>query len=353
MAPPVSGETIGSSDANELQDLIRNDTFADMELSIIIAGVAIMVASLSGVVFTQKIAAKFLEERLSYLVSFSAGVFLITAGALALEVFELAETTFMAVLLIALGYGLAWGIQIVMPESHQHHDPNCAPLHQHGSKKSARKLIIGDAVHNVADGIILVPAFMVSPALGIAVTVSILIHEVLQEISEFFILKQAGYSTKKALAINFMVSSTIFIGIALGYFAVAYHNLEVLLLAVSAGFFLHVVMHDLLPRPHNHENKRDFLLHVVVLASGLLVMASVALALGDSHVHGGGAHDHDHEHGHSHDHGHSDDKTGGPHDDSAHTHGAGEEHHEDEHHKDEHHGEEPHSKETLGHDHHE
>jgi zinc transporter ZupT len=268
-----------------------------MELEIISPGLLVMLASLSGVLFTHKVAAKFLEEKLSYLVSFSAGVFLVTSGALALEVFELADTALMAVLFIGAGYVLAWGLEYLIPETHQHHDPDCDHDHHHGNKKSARKLIIGDAVHNVADGIMLVPSFLVSPALGIAVTASILIHEALQEVSEFFVLRQAGYSTKRALWVNFLVSSTIFVGIGLSYLAVVSHDLEVLLLALSAGFFLHVVLHDLIPKPHHHADSVGFVKHLVVLFVGLAVMAMVAFLITGEHAHGEGAPD---EHGAEH-----------------------------------------------------
>ncbi len=266
-----------------------------MELQIIGAGLLVMLVSLTGVLFTHKVAARFLEEKLSYLVSFSAGVFLVTSGALALEVFELADTALMAVVLIAVGYILAWGLEYLMPESHQHHDADCD--HDHGTKTSAQKLIVGDSVHNIADGIMLVPAFLVSPALGIAVTASILIHEALQEISEFFVLRRAGYSTKKALTINLAVSSTIFIGIGLSYLAVVNHDLEVLLLALSAGFFLHVVLHDLIPKPHQHADSAGFVKHIVVLLVGLVLMSLVAFVIKGEHVHGDGAH-HEHDEAH-------------------------------------------------------
>ncbi len=258
-----------------------------MLLEVLLAALFIMVASLVGVVFVTSLAQQFLEQRLSFLVAFSAGVFLVTSGALSLHVFEIYEgTLWLAIGLIVVGYGLAWILEVLLPETHHHHDPTC----DHGHGKGARKLMVGDAVHNIADGIILVPAFMVSPALGLAVTVSIFIHEALQEVSEFFVLKQAGYSTKRALALNFAISSTILIGVGLSYLALASHNLEGLLLALSAGFFLHVVLHDLLPKRGQHETAGAFLRHVVVVVVGLLLMASVTTALGESHGHGGEDH---------------------------------------------------------------
>jgi zinc and cadmium transporter len=260
--------------------------FFGMLIEILVAAFVIMMASVVGVLILSTIARDFLTNRLSFLVSFSAGVFLVTAGALALEVFEIFETTLLVgIALILCGYGFAWAVELLLPESHHHHDPHEHDGHHH-DKKGAWKLLVGDSIHNIGDGIILVPAFMVSPALGLAVAASVFIHETLQEISEFFVLKQAGYSTRKALGLNLLSASTIFIGVGLGYFALASHELEGVLLGVAAGFFLHVVIHDLLPRRSEHESISQFLKHITVVAIGLLLMAFVASALGESHSHG-------------------------------------------------------------------
>lgn len=253
-----------------------------MFIDIGIAALSIMAASLSGVLFVGRLGQRLLAERLPYLVTFSAGVFLVTSGALVLEVYEIYQgAVSIGIGLVAVGYVFAWLLERLLPETH-HHDVGCA----HGHGKGARKLIVGDAVHNVGDGILLVPAFLASPALGLSVTVSIFVHEVLQEISEFFVLKQAGYSTKRALAVNFITSSTILIGVLLSYWAILAHELEGVLLAVSAGFFLHVVIHDLLPRPKTYETVREFMLHVVVLLIGLALMTGITAVFGESHGHG-------------------------------------------------------------------
>lgn len=252
-----------------------------MLLEIVLAAGLIMVTSLIGVVFVHRVAREFLEERLSYLVSFSAGVFLVTAGALALEAFHLFADPLHAIGWIALGYVLAWGLHFILPETHHHHDDSCGHTH-HG----ARRLIAGDAIHNVTDGLILVPAFLASPVLGVAVTTSIVIHEALQEISEFFVLRQAGFSSARALMINFAVSSAIFIGVFISYFALSSLALEGILLAVAAGFFFNVVLHDLLPNRKTHGAGTVLVEHVLILAVGVIAMAGVNALLGDSHEHG-------------------------------------------------------------------
>lgn len=259
-----------------------------------IAAGAVMLASLTGAIFVHQTARKFLEERLAYLVSFSAGVFLVTAGALALETLELFGSTLVAIGWIGAGYVIAWGVHYLLPETHHHHDTDC-----HRGHAGARKLIVGDGIHNIADGIILVTAFAVSPALGLAVTVSVLVHEALQEVSEFFVLRQAGYRVRTALLVNFAVSSTLLIGVGVGLFALQTLLLEGILLALSAGFFLHVVVHDLLPKRSAHAGHNSRLAeHVLLVALGVMAMASIQVLAGGAHIHGDG---HDHAEHESHD----------------------------------------------------
>ena len=249
-----------------------------MTLEIITAALFIMSASLAGVLFTHKLAQNFLSTRLHLLISFSAGVFMVTAGALAFEVFEIISEPFLAALLIALGYLAAILLHHSLPETHHHHDEGC-----HNSR-GAKKILVGDAIHNIADGFILVPAFLGGPVLGITVAVSIFVHEFLQEVSEFFVLKQAGYSTKKALLANLTVSSTILIGVALSLLALSSERLEGVLLALSAGFFAHIVIHDLFPRKHSGMAS-SYTQALMMVALGAVLMFGINSALSESHGH--------------------------------------------------------------------
>lgn len=251
---------------------------------IIIAALCIMAASLVGVFFVGKTAAKFLESKLQLLVSFSTGVFLVVAALFIQEVFHIFDSVFEGMLFILVGYGFATALQFVLPESHHHHGDECL------KKGSARKIIVGDAIHNVADGIILVPAFMASTGLGIAVALSIFIHEALQEISEFFILRRAGYSIKKALGINLLVSSTVLLGVAIGWFSLSSEVLEGALLAISSGFFIHVLLHDLIP--HTKQAGEKFTQAILFLILGAVTMLVINIALGETHTHEHEADDH-------------------------------------------------------------
>lgn len=231
------------------------------------ASFLIMLTSVSGVFFLQKKYKNFLDKNLVYLISFSAGIFLVVSGHLILESFEALDSFLMTGLFVLLGFFLVWLLERIFPEIHHHHDECCE-----GHKKTGRKVILGDGIHNIADGIILATAFMVSLPVGLLLTASIFIHELLQEISEFFILKQAGYSTKKAILINFFISGTILIGVLIGLLLSGLGFLSGIILAISAGFFLNLVFDDLLPHHHKTKNTKDFLKHLGILALGLVFM---------------------------------------------------------------------------------
>ncbi len=277
-----------------------------MLLTIFVAAMAVMLISLIGVILTQKAAGNFLEKNISKLISFAAGVFLVTALVLAQEVYHLIDSSLLSVGLIIVGYGLAWTMHILIPESHHHHNETCG--------KSAKKLIAGDVIHNIADGIILVPAFMTSTNLGVAVTISIITHEAIQEISEFFVLRRAGYSVQRALSVNFAVSSSILIGVAIGSMALSTTNLEGILLAITSGFFLHVVFHDLFPTRSDSTRSGSFGSHLLLVLIGAVLMFGVNVVLGEAHTHA--------------DHGNNDEYA--PEGD-RHSHDAHEENHHEEH----------------------
>lgn len=286
----------------------------------LLAALLVMVVSLIGVVTTLQFARRVLEARLHFLVSFSAGVFLVTAGALALEVVDIITNYWIAGGLILAGYLVAWGLHALLPETHHHHDADC-----HRTHGGARKLLIGDGIHNLTDGIVLVAAFLVSPILGLAVTVSVVIHETLQELSEYFVLRQAGYSAVRALSINFLVSSTILVGVLLGYYLIDTYAIEGVLLAVSSGFFLQVVAHDLWPTRQRHETVGRLLTQLGMVAVGIVLMVAVNWWVGDTHVHGGATDDHAHEeHDHADEHEHDDahDDTHEEHEHDEHTTGS-------------------------------
>lgn len=206
----------------------------------------IALSSLSGAVFVWKKLGAWAHEHLFHLVSFSAGVFLLVTLHLTEETLELSGSIWLTLLYILIGVGIVVLISLLFPEGHHHHKKDdCKDEH---SLNGARRILIGDALHNITDGILLAPAFLIDIRLGLVTAVGVLIHEVIQEISEFFVLKEAGYSTRAALARNFVVSTTIVIGAAIGLILTDIESLVAPLLGIASGIFFYIVVVDLIPK---------------------------------------------------------------------------------------------------------
>jgi zinc and cadmium transporter len=63
-------------------------------------------------------------------------------------------------------------------------------------------LLVGDAFHNLVDGIIIAAIFVTSIPLGIATSLSVVAHEIPQEVGDLAILLESGYSRDRVLAYN-------------------------------------------------------------------------------------------------------------------------------------------------------
>ena len=172
---------------------------------------AIMCASLSGVLLLWTISKNRLLKWMPYLISLSAGLFVFVCYKLYLETFHFLEVSD-AVFWIGIGFLAVTILTLIVPDGHHHIDDDA----KHDHSGMARRILFGDAIHNVADGILLVPAFIIDFRLGIVTAAGVFLHEFIQEVSEFIILKDAGYSTKKALGWNFVVSSTVVLGSIIG-----------------------------------------------------------------------------------------------------------------------------------------
>ncbi len=244
-----------------------------------------MLASLVGVIFTWRLFGNFIKRNTGLLVSFSAGVFLVLIIRLSLEAFEQAHTITEPIPWIIVGiFGVILLFKILPSFHHHHSDDHEDDTH---SNLDAQKIVISDSIHNIGDGVLLVTAFSVSLPVGIAATISIFIHEIVQEISEFFVLKQSGLSTKKALLINFLSSSTILIGSLGGFFLLEqFEAIEVPLLALSTGAFLVVVFQDLIPESVRHSKReKSYLKHGFFFTIGIIIMLSINGIVGHSHGH--------------------------------------------------------------------
>lgn len=244
-----------------------------MTLYIILSGLAVMLASLSGIFFIHDKTSRFLERNIKTLIAFSSGVFMVITYSLFGETIEHGTSTIVILVSTAIGALFLELVSHIIPQAHHHHDTPSDHTH---SLIDARRILLGDAAHNIGDGIILVPAYLAGPVVGIGTTVAILFHEMVQEIAEYFILREAGYSIREALVRNFIVSGTIFIGIFASLFFTHVEEFEGPLLAFAAGGFLYIIFRDLLPSVyHSIKKTGKYVPFSIAMVLGILTMYSV------------------------------------------------------------------------------
>ena len=241
----------------------------------------VMLASLVGVVGVWQRLGRFLEKYLDFLISFSAGVFLVIAYRLAAETLEQAPSAAAGLLWVFGGAVGIWLLFKFLPTLHHHESP-----HEEPHAINPRRVLLSDAFHNIGDGILLAASFAAGPAVGASAAIAVFVHELVQETSEFFVLRGAGYSAKKALWTNFAVSSTILVGALGGYFALeTVEMLEAPLLGLAAGMLLVVLLGDLIPhsisRSHGtlHYGK-----HLFWFVLGVALMVGVTTLVSESGV---------------------------------------------------------------------
>jgi Predicted divalent heavy-metal cations transporter len=223
---------------------------------------------------------------LPHLVSFATGA-LLGAALLALLPHAIegvgAERVHEIGIALVAGIGVFFVLEKLVLWRHCHAE-ECethVPDHHHRDKASAFLVLVGDAIHNALDGVLIAAAFLTDIGLGIVTTLAALAHEIPQEVGDFAILLNSGMSRARALWLNLLVSLTSVVGGVLAYFALRQvFELLPFALAIAAACFLYVAVADLIPGLHRRVDLRASAAQVVLIALGIAV---IALAEGNAH----------------------------------------------------------------------
>lgn len=140
-------------------------------------------------------------------------------------------------------------------------------------------ILIGDAIHNAVDGVVIASSFLTSIFIGIAASFSIIVHEIAQEVGDFAIILHSGYSKRKALSLNILSSLSTVPAALLAYYALEQiHSVIPYMMAIAAASFLYIALVDLSPELHRKVDVgamhtiRQFILLLVGVGTILLVL---------------------------------------------------------------------------------
>ena len=230
--------------------------------------ILVSVVSLVGVVMLS-MRKEMLKRLILYLVSFAAGTML---GGAFLHLLPEAVEEYGFV--PEVSFSLLAGIMVffvIEKIIHWHHCHRVEPC-EHKSAFGYMNLV-GDGVHNFVDGLVIAGSYIVSIPLGITTTIAILFHEIPQEIGDFGVLIQSGFSTKKALAYNFLIALTAVAGAgAMLLVNASVENIGLYVLPFTAGGFVYIASSDLIPELHRETGAKKSFKQLFALLLGILVM---------------------------------------------------------------------------------
>ena len=217
-----------------------------------------------------------MERILFPLVSFAAGglignVFLHLLPEIAAEdpTFSLRSST-----LIVMGILVSFFIEKIILWRHHH----CLGCDAH-TKTAGPMILVGDAAHNITDGILIASSYLVDVQLGIATTIAVILHEIPQEIGDFAVLLYSGYAKTRAILLNFLSALTALLGaIAVLLLHTSLPHIERYLLPIIAGNFLYIAIADLLPELHKQTKLQHATMQLIAVAAGILLMFALTFA---------------------------------------------------------------------------
>ena len=180
-----------------------------------------------------------LQKILLYLVSFAAGSLMADAflHLLPEAVEEAGSFTISISLMVLLGIVISFAVEKLVQWRHCHHSPTRQHEGKHVHSFGTMNLI-GDAIHNFIDGLVIGVSYMISIPLGLATTLAVLLHEIPQEIGDFGVLIHSGFSKQKAILYNFLVAIFSVAGVILALSTGIGKEIAVYIIPFAAGNFI-------------------------------------------------------------------------------------------------------------------
>jgi len=234
-------------------------------------------AGIASVLIAASFSLSLLSKMVHNMVSVSVGILLATAFLHSLpEAFSLPganpQLLFATLLGGLLGFFLLEKIALLRHshhhegDGHNHHDGHDAE----SAGRSGWMILVGDGIHNFVDGVLIAAAFMADYQVGIFTAMAIIAHEIPQEIGDFIVLLNAGFSRTRALVYNLICGLSAVLGGVLAYFFLEKTNaLMPYLLVIASSSFIYIAVSDLIPQMHRRSYLTESVRQVILIACGV------------------------------------------------------------------------------------
>lgn len=232
---------------------------------------AVSLLSFIGIV-TLSLKDKVLKKILLFLVSFSAGA-LFGGAFIHLLPEAVAEYGFTTMLSLSLLSGI---FTFFILEKFIHWRHCHIPTSEEHPHPFAFMNLVGDALHNLIDGLVIGSAYLLSIPVGMAATIAVILHEIPQEIGDFGVLIHGGFSKSKALLFNFLTALTSILGVVIALLLNGYiGNISYYLVPFAAGGFIYIAGSDLIPELKKVTSLRSAFTQLFGLVLGVGIMVTL------------------------------------------------------------------------------
>jgi zinc and cadmium transporter len=220
-----------------------------------------------------------LSKMVERMVSLSVGIMLSTSFLHALpEAFESGADPRSLFATLLAGLFVFFMLEKLAVLRHSHHHEGDGHHHAHGhdareAGKAGWMILIGDGMHNFTDGILIAAAFLANPQLGIVTGLAIVAHEIPQEIGDFIVLLNAGFSRMRAYVFNLLCSLMAVAGGLLGYYTLDHASslIPYVLVFASSGF-IYIAVSDLMPQMQRRATVRESVPQVLLIGLGVVLV---------------------------------------------------------------------------------
>ncbi|MGE5294996.1 MAG: ZIP family metal transporter [Solirubrobacterales bacterium] len=177
-------------------------------------------------------------------------------------------------LLIILGILVSFAVERLIRWRHCHFSSS-----EHHIHPVAALNLVGDAVHNFLDGIVIGASYAVSVPIGVTTTLAVLLHEIPHEVGDFGILVHAGFTVRAAILFNFLTALTSILGTILALAAGPHiQAFSLSMLPIAAGGFIYIAGSDLVPEVQaGCDSARVTAVQFLAMILGIAIMASLLL----------------------------------------------------------------------------
>ena len=238
--------------------------------------VSVLIVSLISFVgvFTLSMQSARLRKILIYLISFSAGALFGDAF-----IHLLPEAVEKSGFNLQISLSLLGGILIFFILEKIIHWQHChMPISKEHTHPFAYVNLVGDALHNLIDGLIIGASYLAGIEVGIATTIAVVLHEIPQEIGDFGVLLHGGFSKSRALLLNFLTALTSILGAIIAlWLGTMSETIVNMLVPIAAGGFIYIAGSDLIPELHKQTKISISIIQLLSFIAGIAVMSLLLL----------------------------------------------------------------------------